>query len=257
MINDPQGRPPLYLITGLVAGFIAGLIIAWILWPPHVTGVAPANLAESYKEQYRIMTSLAFASSGDLGRAQARIALVQDGDPVRALTSQAQTALANNATQREARALAGLASALQEFSASQEATAAAINTPDLSQQGEVSTPFESGAETASYSLQSQELVCDAVDAPPYLKIYVFDANANPQAGVQLSLVSDEESAELSTGLHPEMSPGYAEFILSPRVIYTLSINGVEMMGGIQAAACQTESSEPAWGSWQLLFNAEE
>jgi hypothetical protein len=256
MINDPQRRPPLYLITGLVIGLLAGLILAWILWPPRVTGFGPASLADPYKEQYRLMTSLAFASSGDLGRAQARIALLLDGDPVRALSSQAQTALANNATQREARALAGLASALQEFVAGQEATAAAINTPDISQQGEVSTPFMAGAESASYELQSQKLVCDAVDTPPYLKIFIFDANANPpQAGVQLDLVSDEGSAELTTGLHPEMSPGYAEFILTPRIVYMLSINGVEMSGGIQAAACQTESGDSAWGSWLMLFNA--
>jgi len=257
MINDPQRRPPLYLVTGLIIGLIAGLILAWILWPPRVTDVSPASLAEPYKEQYRLMTSLAFAASGDLGRGQARIALLQDGDPVRALTSQAQTALANNATQREARALAGLASALQEFTAGQEATAAAIKTPDLSQQGEVSTPFTASAESASYELQSQELVCNAVDTPPYLKIFVFDANANPQAGVQLDLVSDEDSSELTTGLHPEMSPGYAEFILTPRIVYALTINSVEMTGGIQAAACQTESGDSAWGSWLLLFNAVE
>lgn len=257
MINDPKQKPPLYLLTGLGIGLIAGIIIAWILWPPHVIDVGPANLDDTHKEQYRLMVSLAFASSGDLGRAQARIALLQDGDPVRSLTTQAQLALVNSTMQREARALAGLASALQAFTASQEATAAAINTPDLSQQGEVSTPFEAGTTSATYSLQSQELVCDAVDTPPYLKIYVFDVNANPQAGVPLSLASDEGSVELATGLHPEMSPGYAEFILSPRVVYTLSINGVEMMGGIQAAACQTESGDPAWGSWQFLFNAVE
>jgi hypothetical protein len=29
-----------------------------------------------------------------------------------------------------------------------------------------------------------------------------------------------------------------------------------MMSGIQAAACETEEGESAWGSWLLLFNAE-
>ena len=254
MINDPQQRPPLYLVTGLATGLVAGLILAWILWPPRVTGVSPASLDESYKEQYRLMTSLAFASSGDLGRAQARIALLQDGDPVRALTSQAQVALGNSATQREARALAGLASAMQAFFSSQAATAEAINTPNPEEQSQVSTPFESGAESAAYDLENQELVCNGVDTPPFLQIFVFDSNANPQAGVQLSLRSQEDVVELSTGLHPEMSPGYAEFILTPRVAYSLSINGVEMMGGIQAAACETEAGQPAWGTWLLLFN---
>jgi hypothetical protein len=257
MINDPQRRPPLFLLTGLIIGLVAGLIFAWIVWPPRVVGVGPASLEENYKEQYRLMAAFAFASSGDLGRAKARLALLQDGDPVRALTSQAQVALANSATQREARALAGLAAVMQDAIASQASTAEAINTPDLDQQDAVSTPFESGEADASYTLENQELLCDGVDTPPYLKIYVFDPNANPQAGVQLTLDSGEDVAELSTGLRPEMSAGYAEFILTPRVLYTLSINGFESTSGIQAAACQTEDGEPAWGSWQLLFNAAE
>lgn len=254
MINDPQRRPPLFLLTGLIIGLLAGLIVAWILWPPRVTDVSPVSLEDSYKEQYRLMASLAFASSGDLGRAQARIALLQDGDPMRSLTSQAQVALANSATQREARALAALASAMQDFTASQAATAEAINTPNPVEQSQVSTPFESGAESAAYELQNQELVCDAVDTPPYLQVFIFDANANPQAGVQLVLKSDDGEVELSTGLHPEMSPGYAEFILTPRIVYKLYINGAEMMGGIQAAACETENGDSAWGTWLLLFN---
>lgn len=257
MINDPQQRPPLYLITGLIFGLLAGLIFAWIIWPVRGADVSPASLEDSYKDQYRLMTSLAFAASGDLGRAQARMALLQDGDPVRALTTQAQLALANSATQREARALAALASAMQDFAGSQSATAQVINTPNPDEIEQISTPFESAGAAASYELQNQEMVCDSVDSPPYLQIFVFDANANPQAGVQLALESDEDAIELSTGLHPEMSPGYAEFILTPRVAYSLSINGGEIMGGIQAAACQTEAGEPAWGTWLLLFNETE
>ena len=254
MIKNPQQRPPLYLVTGLITGLVVGLILVWIVWPPRVMDVSPASLEESYKGQYRLMAAFAFASSGDLGRAQARIALLQDGDPVRALTAQAQVLLANNATQREARALAALATAMQDFATTQSATAEAINTPNPEDQDQVSTPFESGAESATYELDSQELVCDSVETPPYLQVFVFDANANPQAGVQLSLESVDGVVELSTGLHPEMSPGYAEFILTPREVYSLSINGSEIVGGIQAAACQTETGEPAWGTWLLLFN---
>jgi hypothetical protein len=200
------------------------------------------------------MAAFAFAASGDLGRAQSRVALLGDGDPVRALSSQAQIMLANGATQREARALAALATAMRDFAASQVATAESINTPNPEDSGSVSTPFESTVDEGAYSLENQELVCDAVDSPPNLQIFIFDPNANPKAGVQLSLVSEEGQVDLSTGLHPEMSPGYAEFVLSPRVVYTLLINGVEAMGGIQAAACETEGGEPAWGTWLLLFN---
>jgi hypothetical protein len=29
------------------------------------------------------------------------------------------------------------------------------------------------------------------------------------------------------------------------------------MGGLKAAACETDAGDPAWGSWLLMFNAEE
>ena len=89
------------------------------------------------------MTALAYAATGDLGRAQARLALLQDGDAVRLLTSQAQFALGNSATQREARALAGLAADLGDLIASQQATVESVNTPNADNQT-ASTPFAAG-----------------------------------------------------------------------------------------------------------------
>ena len=256
MIREPQSKPPFFLITGLVLGLLLGLVLTWFIWPPSVTEVGPANLAESYRGQYRLMTALAYAASTDLGRAQARLALLGDSDPVRALNSQAQEALASNATQREARALAGLADKLAAYLASQQATAQAVTTPNPG--GETaSTPVESIGEGAAYYLDDQQLTCESADAPPYLKVFVFDTNHNPQAGVQLTLNSTEGKAKFTTGQRPEMSPGYAEYPLTPGVAYTLSIQGVQMLTGLQAAACETEEGEPAWGSWLLLFNAEE
>ncbi|MEX1247532.1 MAG: hypothetical protein WEA61_03555 [Anaerolineales bacterium] len=256
MIKESQSKPPFYLLTGLVIGLVLGLALAWIVWPPRVTDVGPDSLAEPYQEQYRLMAALAYAASGDLGRAQARLALLRDSDPVRALSSQAQVALANSATQREARALAGLAEDLQAVIVIQQATAGAANTPNPGEQS-APTPFEAAGEGATYVLEDQQLLCDSVDAPPYIKVFIFDPNRNPQAGVRLTLTSEEGEDEFTTGQRPEMSPGYAEHVLTAGVVYSLSIQGVDAMGGIQAAACQTEDGEPAWGAWILLFHAEE
>jgi hypothetical protein len=256
MIREPQNKPPFYLLTGLFFGMVLGLVVAWIIWPPSVAEVGPASLAEPYQEQYRLMVALAYASSSDLGRAQARLALLGDSDPVRALSSQAQVALANNATQREARALAGLAEELGGYLASQQATAAALNTPNPNEAAGA-TPVEAVGEGAAYFIDDQQLTCESASAPPYVKIFIFDANRNPQAGVALTLSSDEGETQFTTGQRPEMSPGYAEYPLTPGASYSLSIQGVQMMSGLQASACQTEEGEPAWGSWLLLFNAEE
>ncbi|MEX2160562.1 MAG: hypothetical protein WD751_01495 [Anaerolineales bacterium] len=257
MIKEPGGKPPFYLLTGLVLGLVLGFILAWLVWPPRVTDVAPSSLAEEYRDQYRLMVALSYASSGDTGRAQARLTLLGDNDPVRALNSQAQLALADPATQPEARALSGLAARLQEAIALQQSTAAALNTPDPSVQS-AATPINAAVEGAAYFSEDPQLLCDAADTPPYVKVFIFDANNNPQAGVELILTSSEEGElTFSTGQRPEMSPGYGEAELRPGVVYSLSIQGEQAMGGLQAAACETEAGEPAWGSWLLLFHAEE
>lgn len=256
MIREPERKPPLFLLTGLAFGLLLGFVLAWLVWPPRVSQVGPANLAEPHRAQYRLMTALAYASSTDLGRAQARLALLGDSDSVRSLSTQAQEALASNATQREARALASLAEDLGTYLANLQATAQAVTTPNPGDET-ASTPFESIGEGAAYYLADQQLTCESTESPPYLKIFVFDPNRNPQAGVLLSISSTEGEAQFTTGQRPEMSPGYAEYPLTPRVAYTLSIQGVQMMSGIQAAACETEEGQAAWGSWLLLFNAEE
>jgi hypothetical protein len=256
MIREPERKPPLFLLTGLVLGLLLGFVLAWLIWPPRVSEVDPSSLGEPYKSQYRLMVALSYAATTDLGRAQARLVLLGDSDPVRALSSQAQEALASNATQREARALAGLADTLAAHLASQQATAQAATTPNPGDES-FSTPVESAGAGADYYLDDQELTCESADSPPFLKIFVFDAAHNPQAGVQLTVNSTEGEAQFSTGQRPEMSPGYAEYPLTPGVAYSLSINNVLMLSGLQAAACETEEGDPAWGSWLLLFNAEE
>lgn len=257
MINEPKPKPPLYLLTGLVFGLLLGLILAWVIWPPSVNAAGPNSLEAAYKDQYRLMVSLAYATSGDLGRAEARLAVLGDTDPVRALTAQAQVMLANNATQREARALAGLAADVEEHLVALQAATQSAGTPDPNQPAGA-TPFQTDGQGAAYFMDGEpELVCDSVDAPPYLKVFVFDGNRNPQAGVELSIKSEEGNVDFITGQRPEMSPGYAEVEMTPGVVYSLSIQGIEMLGGLQPAACETEDGDPAWGSWLLLFNAEE
>src|SRR3990172_7122863 len=119
---ETQAKPqaPLYLLTGALLGVVVGLILAWGIYPSTVVDVPPSSLSDEYRNQYRAAVALAFATSGDLGRAQARLNLLGDPDPVRALVSQAQLTLLDETAQREARALSQLAGALEALLASQE-----------------------------------------------------------------------------------------------------------------------------------------
>jgi hypothetical protein len=105
-------RPPIYLLTGLIIGLALGLLYAWVLTPPEALETSPVMLRTDFKDTYREMIARAYLSNGDLGRAQARLALLDDEDPVRALAVQAQLTLGQGENS-PARALGLLAAALQ------------------------------------------------------------------------------------------------------------------------------------------------
>lgn len=249
----PRPQPPLYLLTGLVLGLVAGLVISWGLYPATVVDVPPASLSDGYKNQYRAAVALAFATSGDLGRARARLALLEDPDPVRALVSQAQLTLVDEDAQREARALSQLAAALEAHLASQETAAAAEGLSAEGLQGGGTPAAATLVPGGNYRLRDQQLLCEAEG--PLLKIFVYDQAGNAQAGARIVAGSNEGQDEFFTGLKPEISPGYADFDMEPGVVYALFVEGVEVMNPLQAAACELPDGEPAWGSWLLRVDA--
>ena len=118
VINKPAKKPvrqpfPWYLITGLVLGFLLGLLYAWLINPVVYSNTEPATLRSDYKENYRLNIAQAYAATGDLERAESRLALLREEDAIFELGSQAQQALAAGFSE-DARALALLASALQD-----------------------------------------------------------------------------------------------------------------------------------------------
>jgi hypothetical protein len=231
---------------------VAGLILAWGIYPSTVVDVPPSSLSDEYRNQYRAAVALAFATSGDLGRAQARLNLLGDPDPVRALVSQAQLTLLDETAQREARALSQLAGALEALLASQETDVAAeaVSAEDLQGNETLAATVNPGQ---GYALRDQELLCEADG--PLLKIFVYDQAGNAQAGTRIVARSDEGQDEFFTGLKQEVSPGYADFAMEPGVVYAIIVEGVEVINPLQAASCELADGEPAWGSWQLLVDA--
>jgi hypothetical protein len=101
-----------YLLTGLVIGVVLGLAMAWILQPVEYTDTSPSSLKAAYKDHYRLLIASAYAATGDLVRARARLELLGDENTLQALTEQAQRTLAAGNAPEEARALGLLALAL-------------------------------------------------------------------------------------------------------------------------------------------------
>ena len=86
-------RGPWYLATGLILGLALGLVYAWVLFPVQFIDNAPSSMREDFKDQYRALVAVAYVANGDLGRAQARLALLGDPDVFRALFSGPSPAL--------------------------------------------------------------------------------------------------------------------------------------------------------------------
>jgi hypothetical protein len=108
-----EHKAPLYIITGLVLGFALGLVYAWLLTPVQEYETHPITLRADFKDLYRELIASAYTASGDLGRAEARLALLGDDDPAQALAKQAQITLGLGGSQEVARALGILAAHLQ------------------------------------------------------------------------------------------------------------------------------------------------
>jgi uncharacterized membrane-anchored protein YhcB (DUF1043 family) len=109
-----QNLGPWYLLTGLVLGVAVGLVYVWILNPAPYRDTDPHTLQAEYKDQYRILIATAFASTGDLVRARARLELIGDEDIYQSLFDLAQRASAGEAGPEEARALRILVAALAQ-----------------------------------------------------------------------------------------------------------------------------------------------
>jgi hypothetical protein len=233
-MDAKEKRSPLFLLTGLVLGLLLGLGIAWLLFPARTVDTGPAELHAQYKEDYRATIALAYASSGDLGRAQARLVLLSDLNPSRELTEQAQFALLDQDNQREARALGQLALALQALPPA--------DIPDSVAQPNL-------AADSAYEIVEQQMLCEEQSGPPLLKIFLLDAEGLPQSGISLHLLSDNGEEETFTGLRPEFGAGYAQFELIPSEVYTMSVAGDVVLENLQAAVCEGEMGVNSWGIW--------
>lgn len=106
-------RPPIFLITGLIIGIALGILYAWVLVPVETIETQPQDLRADFKEAYRVLIARAYQSNQDLNRAEARLALLGDDDPVRMLSVQAQLTLGDEGQEAAARALGQLAAAMQ------------------------------------------------------------------------------------------------------------------------------------------------
>lgn len=267
-----------YLLTGLVLGVAFGLVYAWLIAPVAYTDTPPVSLRADLKETYRLTIAYAYAATGDVERARARLSLLGDAEPGGALVAQAQQAAGRGETQ-SAQALTALAQALGAIlppSATPSPTRTASPTPGITPSRVVltatRTPIPSATLTplatftplptltptatagAPFVLRERKFVCDATLTRPLIQVQVFDAAGQPVPGIAALVSWEGGQARFFTGFKPELGRGYADFEMTPATKYTLRLaEGGQPIGDLSAAECESAQGGRFWGSWLLVF----
>jgi hypothetical protein len=114
-------------------------------------------------------------------------------------------------------------------------------------------------------LQDQLLICDQNLDEPLIQVVAEDGAGEPVAGVEAVVTWESGGASESgasevgedhffTGLKPELGLGYADFTMTPGVVYTLKLSGGgEPVPGLAAQECESAGGSRYWGSWRLVF----
>jgi hypothetical protein len=252
-----------YLVFGLFLGAGLGLVFTWVISPVRYVDAAPYSLKSEHKDAYRVLITTAFAASGDLGRAEARLGLLREADPVRVLTVQAQRGLGGGGSYQEARALALLATILEQRAGIQAPTTSSLgNQPGQKDTGspESSTSEETPASTASgasYKLTKFEQVCDPEQDKALLQVETYDTQEHPVVGVRVLVTWAEGQAIFYTGPEAERKPGESGFRLVPGVQYMLYVgSGTQATDPFQVAECTRLDRTVYPGGWFAVFEQE-
>jgi hypothetical protein len=284
-------RIPWAVLLALLAGLGLGLVYAWAISPLKVIDAEPLALRTDFKDQYRSAIAAAYAATGDLTRAEARLSLLGDSDPIEALNAQAQRMLAIGASFEEADQVAALALALDQSETNLPpiTQTSIVEIADTTSNPPTSTlaappsepPIQTTEETpqvvetqptpsvvptprptrttvptlsAPFGLTGQESVCDPNVPDGLLQILILSSNRRQMPGVEILITWEGGAENFFTGLKPELGNGYADYIMTPDVTYTVQLRpGSDIASGLTAPTCQTPSGEAFFGGIKLTF----
>jgi hypothetical protein len=284
-------RIPWDILLTLLAGFGLGLAYAWVIAPLQVFDSEPIALRTDFKDNYRSAIAASYAATGNLPRAQARLSLLGDSNFTETFNSQAQRLIASGEF-AQADQIVALALALDNGTALEpEATATseknnpgqisktatlpptpedipfqfietpqAIDTETFVTQSASNSPPPRPTRTlvptigAPFVLTTQDSICDTTLPDGLLQVIVFNSSHRQVAGEKIIITWDNGEEQFFTGLKPELGNGYADFMISPTVTYTLRLaSGGNVVAGLTAPTCDTPSGESFLGGIKLTF----
>jgi hypothetical protein len=286
-----MNRIPWSVLLALFLGIGLGLAYSWAVSPLQVVDAEPVALRGDFKDQYRSAIAAAYAATGDLTRAQVRLSLLRDDNPVDALNAQAQRMLASGASFEEADQVVALAADLDQndINPSRITQTSTFEIVDNTTEPPTSTlppspseiPIQSTEETpqtvetqpipsvvstprptrtlvpslsAPFALTGQESVCDSNLPDGLLQILILSSNRRQMPGVEILITWEGGAENFFTGLKPELGNGYADYIMTPDITYTIQLRlGSDIASGLTTPTCQTPSGESFFGGIKLTF----
>jgi len=108
---------------------------------------------------------------------------------------------------------------------------------------------------APFSLKTMKQVCDASLPQGLLQVEVDDSAGKGVSGVRI-LVSwaNNNQDTFYTGLMPELGSGYADFVMSPKVTYSVRAgDSGQVVQGVSIPTCGSGGSAYS-GGWKLTFS---
>ena len=285
-------RIPWGILLALFAGLGLGLAYAWVLAPRPITDAEPVALRTDFRDQYRALIAASYAATGSLPRAEARLALLGDANPVEALNAQAQRGLASSQSFERADLLVALASALEAggdpiptatvvtvmdagmtFTPTAPPPATELSfllteTPPIFETAVIavetkptaipSTPRPTLTFTPTpgepFELSGQETVCNPNLSGGLLQVLVFSRGRRQMPGVEILLNWEGGEERFFTGLKPELGNGYADYTMDPETSYTVHLaRGSEIARNISPPACRDPDGEAFLGGIKLTF----
>ncbi|HET7010328.1 MAG TPA: hypothetical protein VFI11_06100 [Anaerolineales bacterium] len=255
-----MSRGILPLLVGIALGLAGGLTYAWVIDPVQFTSTSPAALRADFQADYLTLIASAYASTRDLDRARARLALFSDPNPAETLGALAQARLASGGPMAEAQALALLAGDLGvrpsplPTSGTPSPGSRPSGSPTVARSPTVRpSPTVTRTPGAPFRVDSRELVCDIDQQIPRLRVRVFDSAGQGVPGVEVLVVWEDGQDHFFTGLKPELGSGFGDFTMTEGVTYTVRLAESDALAtGLVAETC-TEDGETFPGSWELVF----
>ena len=105
-----------------------------------------------------------------------------------------------------------------------------------------------------FVMDKQIQVCNPNLTEPQIQVFINDAAGQGVHGVEIIINWENGQESFFTGFKPEIDIGYADFVMTPEVIYTLQVSGGgQIIPDLFAPECEGDDGERYWGSWRLIF----